>query len=170
MDIRVVDNFLPISFIEEIHEYVIGRHDDYVWRPNRIWDPGLTVGSPSILLMDVGFMSEKLLDFCSISINDFDLSELHVPYPVFYDAPINSYVNWHTEDVPLSISIYLNDEWKREWGGLFLYEHEGRVSGVIPRFNRAVISGPGIPHAVTTINPIAETNRYSLQLFFIERK
>lgn len=167
--IKVIDDFLPLEIIHEMHTHVVSHHDEYSWRPNRIWDPGLVIGSPSIMLMNMGMFSTELFSACSSRVDWIDFSELELPYPVFYDAPVNSYVNWHTEEVPLSISIYLTNEWKREWGGLFLYEEDGNINGIVPSFNRAVISGPHVPHCVTTINPTTQSNRYSLQLFFTER-
>jgi hypothetical protein len=167
--VTIIDDFLSIGIIDKLNKHVLDNHDKYAWRPNRIWDPSLVSGSPSIMLMDASPLSAELLSFCATAIPGYDFSSLSLPYPVFYDAPVNSYVNWHSEEVPLSISIYLNSLWKREWGGLFLYEDNNSIHGIVPRFNRAVISGPRVAHSVTTINPTTESNRYSLQLFFIEK-
>lgn len=169
--VTVIDNFLPISFIDKIHQYVTSRYEEYAWRPNsHIWDPGLTIGSPSILLMDISEFKNELTDICSANLGLDATNGLTVPYPVFYDAPRGSFVNWHTDTTPLGISIYLNEEWRREWGGLFLYEDKDEIKGIVPRFNTAVVARPNISHCVTPVNLLAESHRYSVQLFMVEKE
>lgn len=169
-EVSVIENFLPITLLDKVHEYVTKNFHEFCWRPNAgVWDPGLTLGSSAIMVMGIDELKEELSEICLDILGIDKKLMLSVPHPMFYDAPIGSYVNWHSEEVPLSISVYLNELWKREWGGLFLYEKDEAIHGVIPKFNRAVISGPGVPHAVTTINPVADNHRYSIQLFFTNK-
>lgn len=170
-EVVVMDDFLPITLLDKVHEYVTKNFHEFCWRPNvGVWDYGLTLGSSAIMVMGLHELKEELSETCLDILGVDKKLGLSVPHPMFYDAQIGSYVNWHSEEGPLSISIYLNQLWKREWGGLFLYEKDESIHGVIPKFNRAVISGPGVPHAVTTINPVADNHRYSIQLFFIGKE
>jgi hypothetical protein len=110
-----------------------------------------------------------------------------VQEPTDYDALIyNAYplssVGWHTDkhdeyehggsecagcrDVA-GISIYLNREWKPNWGGCFLLkDQKSSTQGTFyePIYNRAVINNGRDIHAVGAITNGAH-NRYSVQLF-----
>lgn len=170
LGVRVIDNFLPISMIEEIHEYVSSNVTEYVWRPNTvIWDPGLTSGSPAIMLMALDFIKDEILNVCKMHLGEEFMSGLTAPYPVFYDSPRGSYVNWHTDKTPVGISIYLNEFWDRDWGGLFLYDDGSGIKGIKPEFNRAVVATANIPHCVSPVSLISAQHRYSVQLFLVEQ-
>jgi hypothetical protein len=90
-----------------------------------------------------------------------------------------SYIPWHYDHVfAEGITIYLNDYWPEDWGGLFLYKNnieDNVVHGYVPKFNTAVknnqsIDGKGIWHHVSTVAITSKCPRSTIQIFPKERK
>jgi len=82
--------------------------------------------------------------------------------------PPLSALNWHTDEkYNYGATLYLNDNWYREWGGLFLYEckKSNQILGVVPEKNLLVINNNSEPHAVTPIATEIEFPRLSVQIF-----
>lgn len=71
---------------------------------------------------------------------------------------------------PVSFVWYLNDNWRCDWGGLFMHVDEAdELHAVVPRFNRLLIlSGSRVPHFVTAIEPAALQPRYAVVGFMRE--
>lgn len=169
--IQTIDDFLPADLIDSIHKHVSNNAAEYLWRPNtNVWDPRLTSGSPAIMLMSLDALKDELFNVCKMQLGAETISGLSAPYPVFYDAPRGSYVNWHTDKTPIGISIYLNEFWERDWGGLFLYDEGSGIRGIKPEFNKAVIASSNIPHCVSPVSLISGFHRYSVQIFLTEKE
>jgi hypothetical protein len=73
-----------------------------------------------------------------------------------------------SDDNPrLSSTIYLNETWNWNWGGLFLYDHPEMGQGwIFPHGNTMMWFQPPIYHATSMISSNAEHPRLSIQLFF----
>lgn len=86
---------------------------------------------------------------------------------LYYWLP-QSNIPWH-DDGPYkaNATVYLNEVWKEEWGGLFLYDiGEKNIGKVVPKINRCVWSTPGTLHCVTETAAVAPIRR-TLQLRLI---
>lgn len=81
---------------------------------------------------------------------------------------VGSHINWHTDGVGnrAAATIYLNEDWNVNWGGLFLYDNNGHASWFNPQYNYCVYFKSPMWHSVTMINRSAEYPRLSIQLFF----
>jgi hypothetical protein len=88
-------------------------------------------------------------------------------------APYNA--RWHLDGLYakkdeldyIGITIFLNDVWQTNDGGLFVYkENKNDTQGkfVEPIGNRVIINSKDLDHAVTAITN-QEVIRYSLQMF-----
>ena len=82
-----------------------------------------------------------------------------------------SSLNWHKDFSPIvaSITIYLNDEWDKNWGGLFMYtendEITNDINAVFPKNNLAILQkNSNIWHSVSPTSKNAPI-RVSLQMF-----
>lgn len=73
-----------------------------------------------------------------------------------------------SDDNPrLSSTIYINESWNWNWGGLFIYDHPNLGQGwVYPHPNSMIWFKPPIYHATTMVNNNAEFPRLSIQCFF----
>jgi Rps23 Pro-64 3,4-dihydroxylase Tpa1-like proline 4-hydroxylase len=80
-----------------------------------------------------------------------------------------SYIPWHNDTTYTSaITIYLNEYWDPDWGGIFLYHTETEqknIKGYIPKFNTAIKNSRKVYHSTTIISMDAETPRVTVQLF-----
>jgi len=79
-----------------------------------------------------------------------------------------SFIPWHDDGSHLtSITIYLNQEWSKDWGGYFAYEEGEEVKAIVPTYNTCVAFEPPLMHSVTLTNLNAPF-RESLQIFIDE--
>jgi hypothetical protein len=83
------------------------------------------------------------------------------------------YIPWHNDGVwTEAVTIYLNEEWPADWGGLFLYKEsfdDNKVSGYQPKFNCAIRQKqgdlPGVMHTVSAISTFSKCPRITIQIF-----
>lgn len=76
-----------------------------------------------------------------------------------------SYIPWHNDvKHALSITVYLNSSWEKEWAGYLLYEEQDHIRALLPKFNRAIVFRPPLMHTVLPTN-IVSPMRESLQIF-----
>jgi len=82
--------------------------------------------------------------------------------------PPLSYLPWHHDNyVTNAITLFLNDEWKDDWGGYFMYEDlddNKTIKCLKPKRKLAVLQGKGLNHSVSTIN-IGADWRLTMQIF-----
>lgn len=72
--------------------------------------------------------------------------------------------NWHSDNhCDFACTIYLNDIWKEEWGGLLKYQLHGEERTVVPEIGKMVINTNQVLHMVTEQQ--APHFRYTLQCF-----
>ena len=77
----------------------------------------------------------------------------------------NSGINWHSDEGhDYAITYYLNYKWNQQWGGEFMYQHEGKF-GYIPIIGNSVviIKSPMMHKVNTVLSPIMP--RLSIQSF-----
>lgn len=80
----------------------------------------------------------------------------------------NSFIPWHDDKkYPYTATVYLNETWDVDFGGLFLYEDDSNLKCIMPKFNTAVYFEPPLGHA-TTVTTINAPLRESLQIFVDE--
>lgn len=61
-----------------------------------------------------------------------------------------SYIPWHDDGNHTSgITIYLNENWNMNDGGIFLFENDQVIQGIRPLKNRAIEQVGGVYHAVS---------------------
>lgn len=78
-----------------------------------------------------------------------------------------SYIPWHNDSNHTeAITIYLNDIWDLDWGGLFLYKDNNQnIRAFAPRFNCGLKNWNNILHATTPVSLDAPEPRFSIQIF-----
>jgi len=160
---------LSFELMNEMHEYIVQNANDYIWRENTMWNQDIVAGSASIMMASLSQFEEKLRREIGLFIPEVETMNLHIPFPMFFSMPIHSQIGWHEDYTPINVSIYLNEFWDKNWGGLFMYIEDGNLKGFVPEFNTAVVAKGQIQHHVSMISAAAPVRRYSIQLFFAEK-
>lgn len=93
---------------------------------------------------------------------------------LLYEGQEKSGINWHNDgDRKAAISIYLTENWDRDYGGLFSFDinEDGSdiYTSVLPKRNRAIIQQGGVEHGVTSVTDNAPI-RKSLQIWVYEKE
>jgi hypothetical protein len=105
---------------------------------------------------------DKIINRYKKSINIKDLS-IFITYYVWNNL---SYIPFHNDgNYCMASTIYLNETWSEDDGGLFLYKTNKDIKAIVPEFNKCIINKNNIIHGTTlttTVSPYRET----LQLFF----
>ena len=80
----------------------------------------------------------------------------------------NSHIPWHIDNHKTGITIFLNNDWDLDHGGLFLYkdrDNNDNIKAILPEKNKIVIVRNGItPHAVSILSNNSKIRR-TLQIF-----
>jgi hypothetical protein len=144
---------------------VILHSNQLVWTTNLRWDPKVVKASAPVLVRPYNdLLKDKIL-------NQLLKKEIikHKEYDVMnYVWTRLSYIPWHNDGhVRSAITIYLNENWHKDWGGIFLFmeKESEQIKGYIPKFNSAVRNESGIMHSTTIISSDAEAPRITIQLF-----
>lgn len=76
----------------------------------------------------------------------------------------NSGVNWHSDNhADFAFTIYLNDYWKEEWGGLLQYKYFNDDKFLVPEPGTLVLNTDQTWHRVTETK--THLLRYTIQCF-----
>jgi Rps23 Pro-64 3,4-dihydroxylase Tpa1-like proline 4-hydroxylase len=171
--IRTYNNVLDEELIKNVIEYFKFILDKNVWGSSIGWDQNLSLISSNTLTHRISNKSlekeiknsiEKVLDV------DFEKEELTF-VPSIYVWSGGSYITWHSDDCyPYNGTIYLNEEWDSDDGGVFLYKdiQTKEIKGIEPTYNSMVVNSatetnPHNLHCVTCIVPGTIKKRVTIQ-------
>ena len=167
--ILTYDNFLDPNLIREINEYTFKQNRKPNWTTSHRWTNDVKrFTSPVVSL--------RLPEEFALPIQDrfnkikYKRKKFKIDALMFYIWSPNSYIGWHGDDLfTFGASIYLNEKWDLNHGGIFLYKDKDNIKGISPNYNRCVINVEKTMHTVTMITPDAPLRR-SLQIFGEELK
>lgn len=98
-------------------------------RTSADWQPAIVRASPPVLIRDFGgpigaALLAMLHRRAIIASSAYGL--------MLYAWPHGSYIAWRRDSRHAdAVTIYLNETWDADWGGLFLYEDEDRDGGAV---------------------------------------
>ena len=158
-----IKDFLPEDLILQIKKYI------YRERPQTFnhssWNQKIIKDSARVeifRLSDTEF-KEQIINCYS---NYFNINTYTTTYVNYYKWLPGSFIPFHNdESSSLASTIYLNESWDKDYGGLFLYEEEQEIKGYVPKYNSAVINKNNVSHSTSIISPTAP-KRETLQIFF----
>ena len=158
-----INNVLPVDLILQIKNYVAKEQPEFTNHSG--WDQDIVHDSARVdvfLLNDTPFKEQVINCYA----NYIDLKKHSVNYVSYYKWLPGSFIPFHNDYVySLSSTIYLNQSWDKNYGGLFLYEKNKNLRGYVPKYNSAVINNKKVPHGTSIISPTAPI-RETLQIFF----
>jgi len=162
-DVIFIKDFLPADLILQIKKYI------YRERPqtsnHSSWDQRIIKDSARVeifRLSDTEFKQQVINCYS----NYFDINKYSTTYLNYYKWLPGSFIPFHNDDSSsLASTIYLNESWDKDYGGLFLYEQDTEIKGYVPKYNSAVINKNNVSHSTSIISPTAP-KRETLQIFF----
>lgn len=133
-------------------------------RSNFHWMPSIRNASAAVLVRDYDEKLARLILDALLTRQIIDNDRYGV---MNYAWTKLSYIPWHHDQTHTdALTIYLNDNWDMDWGGLFLFkENDGPIQGFAPRFNCAVKNSANVAHCTTPVNLDAPEPRFTIQLF-----
>jgi Rps23 Pro-64 3,4-dihydroxylase Tpa1-like proline 4-hydroxylase len=134
-------------------------------RSNFHWDSSIVRASQVVLVRDCDETLSKLILSKLAQKSIIDNYQYDVMNYVWTKL---SYIPWHSDGHRKhAITVYLNEDWDEDWGGVFLYKDANteQIKGYAPQFNTAIKHDGGIEHATTMITTDAACLRVTLQLF-----
>ena len=163
---KIIRNAVPDNIIDLCNEDIDSKIYEKVWVTNTGWAPELYDGIAGSCI------AATLNSSCLISIR----TKLRDHFPVckkihyhYYLWKKHSGINWHDDgNWKFGATLYLND-WKKEWGGLFLWEDNG-LHVMCPQKGMLVVNTEIKYHCVTPVSTSAPYDRRSIQIFGIDKE
>jgi len=156
-------NVLPVDLILQIKNYVNKEQPELT--NHNGWDPRIVHDSARVDVFRLNHTPfNKHIINCYADYVDLEKHPLtHVNY---YKWHPGSFIPFHNDGVyAFSSSIYLNESWDRDYGGLFLYEKGEDLKAYVPKYNSAVINNKNILHGTSISSPTSPI-RETIQIFF----
>jgi hypothetical protein len=157
------DEFCKFLFQDSLQKLSSGRE---FTRSNFQWQPKIVRASAAVLVRDY---DTKLAAIILQQLNDKGVINDKNYSVMNYVWTRLSYIPWHNDNHRRNaITVYLNENWHADWGGIFLYAEDSerrKIKGYVPRFNTAVKNNSKIQHSTTMISMDAESPRVTIQLF-----
>jgi len=171
--IKQYQNVLDDQLIKNIMEYFKSMLGRDVWSSSSGWDQNLSLISTNTLTHQITdkILKKEIKRGIEEVINvDFDEENLEFS-PSIYVWSGGSYITWHPDNCyPYNGTIYLNEEWDTNDGGVFLYKENNtnEIKGIEPTYNSMVVNSgteddPHNSHCVTCIVPGTIKKRVTLQ-------
>lgn len=169
--INIIQNFLDVDVVNYITNKYEQSKGHPVFEINEMarWPSSLYEGNfgPVYILPLFNelkdYFNPKFANSPQFANHSMSACFLHIWQP-------GSGINWHQDSVDINnprigLTVYLNNEWSTNWGGLMLWEKDGITGWYNPHFNSSVwFEGP-FWHSVSIISRAAPYPRLSLQIF-----
>lgn len=160
------NNFLEESTIKDMRSYL--EENITKLKPsfytNLSWPEEIKMGSGVVCILPADKFGR------SIQKSFVNMDEKYKSYNFMaqlYIWPPGSYIPWHKDgDKDLGATVYLNESWNENYGGIFLYKDEhGNINGELPDYNKIVINENDSEHHVTMIPHSCNAQRITLQVW-----
>jgi Rps23 Pro-64 3,4-dihydroxylase Tpa1-like proline 4-hydroxylase len=162
--ITIIKDSLPLPLMRQCLDESQKQFLSNQLRTNCGWGQDLVQESTPVFIYDLpeGSLKDQILEcLCNVK----EIPEFTESNVLFHYWTRGSYIPWHTDaGFKAGVTIYLNDRWGRDDGGLFLYREDEQIKGLIPEFNMMVVQVGGTDHCVTPITRVGSI-RASIQIF-----
>ncbi len=171
--IKKYNDVLGEQLIKNIMEYFKLILDKNVWASSIGWDQNLSLISSNVLTHRIlnKSLEKEIKDSIEKKLKiNFDDEQLEI-FIYIYVWGGGSYITWHFDDNYLyNGTIYLNEEWDSNDGGIFLYKDNqtNEIKGFEPLYNSMIVNSTSkfdlhSMHCVTCIVPGTIKKRITLQ-------
>ena len=166
MPITPYENILPNDLFlksQENAENLLFSKKPILMKTNYSWGDYLLHDSNPILIVPFDFHrpGENQIAFFLHNFLGYELKDI-----CYYFIFPGSSIPWHDDThVNGAMSIYLNESWDRNHGGLYLREVDQTMEAIIPKRNLGLKQTGGDYHAVSCLTKNSAI-RKSIQVFF----
>ena len=170
--IKIYENFLEEDFILELKKNVYGKVGEENWFSSLAWHESIRKSS-SLVVIKVLDKDKYIYNYIKKKYQnlfpEFKNKKLKLKIN-YYVWPKLSYIPFHKDTGHLIAStIYLNENWNEDYGGLFLYKEKNEIKAVAPKYNLALVNFANISHG-TSLTTLDAPYRETIQIFFDEIK
>ena len=167
MPIKKYEQFLDNDLYEEViataeHLLTLGSN---VFTTNDWWEFDIKKDSFPVFIHNINHESElhNRLKRTIESKTGYTIKDNNI---MIYYWTRFSYIPWHNDGLKYkgAITIYLNREWIRDYGGYFMYEEGNEIKAILPEKNLALVQYGGIDHGTTPVNFDGKI-RFTIQSF-----
>lgn len=167
---KIVKNFLDEKLIFNIGEYIKSSNKSKGWYSNSIWDDNIVKNSGLVTILPISDFYEELKN----SFINYDKKFENYSFIFqYYKWHRGSYIPWHDDNHhDIGATIYLNEEWDVEDGGIFFYletDSTEDLKCIYPKYNTLIINDSNQYHHVSLINYHAKIERKTIQIW-IDKK
>jgi len=164
--ITVIENFLPDEVYNECNDYSnnLLKNDDNIFTTNYMWDYNVRLDSNPVLVHSVTDI--ELISSIANIVNSKFGRDIKIDVMFYYWTP-GSHIPWHNDSTYNGgITIYLNETWNNNHGGIFLFEDgTNNIRGIYPKKNTAVEQFGNVYHCVCPTTNQSDIRR-TIQIFF----
>jgi len=171
--IKTYNDTLDKDLIKNVFDYLKNILDKNLWSSSNGWDQNLVLNSSNVLTHSITnkFLYLNIKNSIENTIK-IKFEELNLDFNCsIYLWGGGSYITWHSDDCyPYNGTIYLNEEWDSDDGGVFLYKENEthQIVGIEPQYNLMIVnSGDELNlhnmHCVTCILPSIIKKRITIQ-------
>ena len=170
---RVIEDFISEELVKKIDSIIHSNIGDYKWSTNLFWKRGVVENSNFFVTYPLHKHKEiydELKDsICSIVDPSLSCEEFLFNYTIFTSG---AYIPWHDDGSTFfAATIYLNENWNSEDGGLLLYKREDdEIVAIVPKYRRIVVNNLRCEHHVTMVCPHAKQYRTTIQVWVAKNK
>jgi len=168
--IKIFENFLELDFIKNLKFILHNEVPNFIWKSSLSWPDNIRKSSSLILICNLN--NEKYIyNYFREKYNNLfsELKDKKIIINYYIHSKL-SYIPFHgDEDHVFASTIYLNEHWNVDYGGLFLYQEDNEIKAIVPKFNLAVTNSNNIKHG-TSLTTMDAPYRETIQIFFNQVK
>ena len=164
---KLFNNVLSKDLLSDIRSEVSEKHGTEEWKASFAWQPELTKG----------FFTNCLCTHIHGKMRERILKEIQPLIPECKEYILQYYIWQQLSGIAVhddhnkvfGATIYLNDTWEPENGGIFLYKDKEKSgpewTALLPEHNAMVMNDNEEPHMVTPVSPYSTDLRYTIQIW-----
>lgn len=165
MEVKIVKNFFNDDDIQQVKQFCEEVQDQVDFTSKGRWSDHLTIGRGNVNVYDLHpSLDEEIHSIVyNRMVEEFSMEPGAI---LFHFWQPESFITWHDDYSHAgAATVYLNEQWDINNGGLFLYDEGNGIRGEVPKFNKCVFQKDSTPHC-TTATHWKSPVRKSLQVFF----
>lgn len=150
------------SLIDDLHGCV--EKTDVCKTNYSFWDNRIVKASSAILIFDLPKSIENTLVNRVKELHE-EIGQCKKVFVMYYKMMPGAYIPWHNDSKwSFGMTVYLNKNWDRDFGGYFAFAHDNQIRCLPPEYNNAIFVSTPLEHCVFQIAPDAPP-RTTIQIF-----